>query len=212
MAYIGLPAGDPRAPPFEGADSYARSPRAFFKSYGPYSGTSGLSVHEAYEAGPMSPSWPFEESVETMEARESRECFQSDWIDPKVKPYTCPLDLYRDSHVGLFFDRNLVKHLNYQNEFLLDEDIRDPAVVDRFKLDPRFSWVTRSEETWGTKSQKPKPGPTASPIRIARPLGPLSDVEAQRGDLDPFERPDPRRFDKFPSKRSFHFGYDKVVV
>jgi hypothetical protein len=211
MAYIGLSAGDPRAPPYEGADSYSRSPRAFYKSYGPYSGTSGMSVHEAYEAGPMSPSWPYEESVETMEARESSECARSDWIDPAVKPYTCPLNLYRDSHKGLFFNRDLVKHLNLQNTYLMNEDIRDPSVVDRFKLDPRFSFVTRSEETWGTASQKPKPGPTAGPMRIARPLGPLSDVEAQRGSLDSFESRD-SRFAKFPAKPSFHFGYDKVVV
>lgn len=220
MAYIGLPAGDPRAPYAEGADSYGRSTEAFAKTYGYYGKTSGLDTMEAYERGPMGAHWPFEPSVDVRDRTSMHECYKSDIFDPRVKPYICPMDLARDSHKGLYYDRRLMRAINMQNDYLLDESIRN-FTAKLFAVEPYVPPSTKAPfgPIKDNRGPKPSQGPLrpnpwddhALPMRIARPLGPLGDVLAQRSNLDSFEDR-PERYRTWEPKPSYHFGYASVIV
>ena len=210
MAYIGLSAGDPRGVYREGADSYSRGPEIVARTFGPYSKTFGMDTMEAYERGPMGAHWPFEPSVEVVDRTDSYECFRSDVIPEVIKPYYCPSDLVRDSHLDLYFDTAKVEAFNDQNKALLDEAQRE-FMRRRFAVEPMAA-PTRAEPygpTWPPKPADPRDLPS-SPLRIARPLGPLQDVMAQRGSLDPFESR-PFRYYPWTSPRPFHFSYSSLL-
>jgi hypothetical protein len=207
MAYIGLPAGDPRGVYLEGADSYSRGPKVVANTFGPYSRTFGMDTMEAYERGPMGAHWPFEPSVEVVDRTDSYECFRSDIIDDAIKPYYCPLDLVRDSHDDLYFDSARVKSMNPQNSALLDEAQRE-WTRNRFRVMPMAA-PTRDMPYGPTWPPKPAT-PSGLPMRIARPLGPLQDVDAQRGSLDAYSDR-PNRFRHWSSPRPFHFSYSTLL-
>lgn len=99
--------------------------------------------------------------------------------------------------------------MNAQNSAMLDEAQRE-FTRRRFHVEPMRA-PTREEPYGPTWPPKPA-GPSSAhmAMRIARPLGPLQDVDAQRGDLDAYSDR-PNRFKPWSSARPFHFGYSTLL-